>query len=256
MKLVDYLKKMSEGGELKTKANLGYVYIPNNIHRCLRVSQEEKMVLFNIYSLYNEEKGCAFPTQQTLAMYLGVTSSSVSKSLKSLEAKNFIQSYGKKGKKKRYIPRWDLSHNPYIVLSEAFHFATKILSKRIPDDINGDWGNKLLQLVNATKNIEFTDRDLYGNLIQKYNDGSVNGDVIYDLFTLVTQYLERTYNIIIEVNWKDEVDNYLKISKERTKKRKSNAWQNNSNKNIFLDEEEEKKTQAINQWMIDGGYIK
>lgn len=141
------------------------------------------------------------------------------------------------------------------MLSEAFHFATKILSKRIPDDINGDWGNKLLQLVNATKNIEFTDRDLYGNLIQKYNDGSVNGDVIYDLFTLVTQYLERTYNIIIEVNWKDEVDNYLKISKERTKKRKSNAWQNNSNKNIFLDEEEEKKTQAINQWMIDGGIL-
>lgn len=56
---------------------------------------------FEIYSHFNEEKGYAFPTQQTLALYLGISASSVSKHLKSLELKGFLKSKEGKGSLKR-----------------------------------------------------------------------------------------------------------------------------------------------------------
>ncbi|MCM3745357.1 hypothetical protein M3193_14615 [Sporosarcina luteola] len=107
-----------------------------------------------------------------------------------------------------------------------------------------------MQLVNVSKKNEFTDRDIYGVLIQKYNNGLETDSVIYELFSAITQSLEKTYNIIIEVNWKEEVVGYLSKKKEQTKKRKPNAERYNSKKNMFVDEEE---AQAIQQWMMDIG---
>lgn len=169
MKLTDYLKEMSEGKRIKHPANLGYVYTPNCIRRCLRLSQEEKLVLFEIYSLYNEGMGYAYPTQQTLAMNVGVSSSSISKSLKQLEQKGFISSHGKKGKSKKYVPNMLLHENPYLILSEVFHFGTKTINKKLPDDIDGTWGNKLLSFVNVKREVEFTEQDIYGSLIKNFD---------------------------------------------------------------------------------------
>ncbi|EKU42049.1 hypothetical protein C518_3003 [Lysinibacillus fusiformis ZB2] len=209
MKLTDYLKELNEGKKIKPTANLGYVYAPNCIRRCLRLSQEEKLVLFEIYSLYNEEKGCAFPTQQTLAMYVGVSSSSISKALKRLEEKDFIKSYGAKGKKKRYIPSFSLHGNPYLVLSETFHFASKVISKYIPEELCGAWGNKLLSLVNVKKEHEFSEIDMYGNFIKSFNTNTTSSELI----AFIEQYICDTYCIKLDIDWKEEIK---KSQKEKT----------------------------------------
>lgn len=125
MRHTDYLKAFSEGKPIKEMVNRGYVLTPNAVRRCLRLTQEEKMVLFEIWALYSDQKGCAFPTQQTLAMSLGITSPSISKYLRKLEEKGFIQSSGSKGSRKRYRPSASLHSNPYILLSEWFHLAVE-----------------------------------------------------------------------------------------------------------------------------------
>lgn len=247
MLLVNYLKSLNEGTEITTTANLGYVYTPNCIRRCLRLSQEEKLLLFEIYSLYNENKGYAFPTQQTLAMYLGVTSSSVSKSLKKLEEKEFIQSWGRKGKKKRYRPRLDIHTKPYMILSETFHFATKIINEKVPEDIDGNWGNKLLQFVNVSKKDEFTERDPYGRLLNDFHPNSS----IDELLTLITEYVSQLFSITLEINWKEEIANN-KIKNEKRKKGNKSSFKG-GNKQQY----DYKDADITEQWLIDiGAYEK
>ncbi|MFJ7827607.1 helix-turn-helix domain-containing protein [Psychrobacillus sp. NPDC096623] len=245
---------INEGGSIKTAANFGYVYTPNSIRRCLRVSQEEKLLLFEIFSLYNEEKGYAFPTQQTLAMYLGVSSSSVSKLLKTLEIeKKFIKSYGKKGKKKRYVPLMSLHSNPYLLLSETFHFATKVIHKEIPEDISGDWGNKLLQFVNVKKEDEFTERDPYGLLLINFDKESS----IEQLLILITEYISRLFSIEVEINWKEEIVGNKKRNAKRKEEKKNPFFDNvkTSTKNSYSSTKNLKPDEAaqLQQWMLDIG---
>ncbi|SKB01322.1 helix-turn-helix domain-containing protein [Sporosarcina newyorkensis] len=249
MKLVDYLKKINVGGDIKTAANLGYVYTPNSIRRCLRLGQEEKLLFFEIFSLYNEERKCAFPTQQTLAMYLGVSSSSVSKTLKRLEEKGFIQSFGRKGKKKRYVPLISLHSNPYLILSETFHFATKVINKVIPEEISGDWGNKLLQFVNVNKKDEFTERDPYGLLVINFNENTSTEQFL----NLITEHVNQSFSIILEVNWKEEIAENKKRHADRKegKKKSLSSYQgmkNSSSSSSSLDENAQ-----LQQWMLDMG---
>lgn len=252
MKLVDYLKKINEGGSIKTAANLGYVYTPNSIRRCLRVSQEEKLLLFEIFSLYNEEKGYAFPTQQTLAMYSGVSSSSVSKVLTTLEEKGFIKAYGKKGKKKRYVPLMSVHSNPYLILSETFHFATKVIHKEIPEDISGDWGNKLLQFVNVNKKDEFTERDPYGLLLINFDKESSSEQ----LLILITDYISQLFSTELKINWKEEIERNKKrnISKKEANKKevRINSDFNNGVKKK-RDNFSEDEAGQLQEWMIQMG---
>jgi hypothetical protein len=77
LKLTDYFKALNEGKQMELVGNIGYVIFPNCIRRCLRVSSEELMLFTEICSLYNETKKYAYPTQQTLAMSMGVTASTV-----------------------------------------------------------------------------------------------------------------------------------------------------------------------------------
>ncbi|RUL47223.1 helix-turn-helix domain-containing protein [Lysinibacillus antri] len=243
MLLVNYLKKLNEGTDINVAANLGYVVTPHCIRRCLRLSQEEKLLLFEIYSLYNEERGCAFPTQQTLAMYLGVSSSSVSKSLKKLEEKGFIKSHGRKGKKKRYIPLFTIHRNPYLLLSETFHFATKIINKEIPEDISGDWGNKLLQFVNVNKKDEFTEKDPYGLLVANFEVKSS----VEQLLNLITQYVSKSFSIELEINWKEKIDENKKsnVNKKENKEKSSyRKYNKESSRNLNLDKQAE-----LEEWL-------
>ncbi len=247
MKLTDYLKDLNAGKKFKPTGNLGYVYAPNCIRRCLRLSQEEKLVLFEIYSLYNEEKGYAFPTQQTLAMYVRVSSSSISKALKRLEEKEFITSYGAKGKKKRYIPNFALHENPYLVLSETFHFATKVINKHIPEELCGAWGNKLLALVNVKKEHEFTEKDMYGSFIKSFDKNTTSSELI----TFITQYISNTYHIDLDINWKDETkkskgEKPLAAPSDIGGFRRNNYKKNNPK----LSESEEEQ---LRNWMIEQG---
>lgn len=246
MSLVKYMKLLNEGGEINTAANLGYVYIPNSIRRCLRLSQEEKLVLFEIYSLYNEDKGYAFPTQQTLAMYVGVSSSSISKALKKLEEKGFIKSSGRKGKKKRYYPQFNIHLNPYLVLSETFHFATKVINKWLEEDIGGDWGNKLLQLVNSNKNLEFTEEDAYGTIISNFKmQASID-----ELLSLITGYVSQLCSRELNINWNEEIAENYKNLEERKKTKENPVFDKKSKKKSLSDYEEQ---DAINGWMRQMG---
>ncbi|WCN36482.1 helix-turn-helix domain-containing protein [Aneurinibacillus uraniidurans] len=111
MKISDYLMTLAEEIDFQVCTNRGYVITPNCVRRCIRVPKEEKLVLFEIYSHYNNEKGYASPTQQTLALYLGISTSTVSKHLKSLEQKGFIKSRGGKGRSNIYFPSFDLKNN-------------------------------------------------------------------------------------------------------------------------------------------------
>lgn len=254
MLFVNYLKKLNEGTEIEITSNLGYVVTPHCIRRCLRLSQEEKLLLFEIFTLYNEEKGYAFPTQQTLAMYLGVSSSSVSKALKRLEEKGFIKSYGRKGKKKKYVPLMSIHSNPYLVLSETFHFATKVINKEIPEEISGDWGNKLLQFVNVNKIDEFTERDPYGLLIVNF-DKKISAE---QLLILLTEYIRCLYSIEVDINWKVEIElNKNRINSKNEKKNNfySNSYRKNNrnNKPELFEGHSPEEVEQLKQWMIEMG---
>ncbi|MED1876950.1 helix-turn-helix domain-containing protein [Brevibacillus borstelensis] len=206
MKLSDYLKELYDGTTIDIVGNLGYVIAPNCVRRCLRLSQEEKLLLLEIYSHYNEDKHYAYPTQQTLAMFLGISSATVSKHLKKLEEKGFIKSRGRKGVRKKYYPSFDLHRNPYLVLSELFHFATKVISNKIPDSFSGDWGNLLLQFVNVINKEEFTKTDTYGKYLRLLGTDVLGDESIrYDFLKEVNSYLETLTGVHIEINWEEEV---------------------------------------------------
>lgn len=245
MKLVDYLKTVSTGKELEINANLGYVYVPNCIRRCLRLSQEEKQLLFEIYCLYNEEKGYAYPTQQTLAMYMGTSSSSVSKTLKQLEEKGFIRSTGLKGKKKKYYLLMNLSSNPYVVLSEAFHFATKVINKQLEDNLKADWGDKLLQVINVSKKEEFTDLDKYGQLIREFPKRYVTNELLEH----ITKCVSLITNVDLKIDWaKAQAEHKEKVEKQGQKSIKNQiAYASPKQNKLALE--------ADDEWLRYNGYL-
>lgn len=235
MKLSDYLKELNEGTTIDVVGNLGYVIAPNCIRRCLRLSQEEKLLLLEIFSHYNEDKHYAYPTQQTLAMYLGVSSASVSKHLKKLEAKGFITSRGRKGVKKRYFPSFNLNRNPYLVLSELFHFATKVISKKFPDSVSGEWGNNLLQFVNVRNKEEFTKTDTYGKYLRLLDADSLGDEALrYDFLNEITSYLEKVTGVQLKINWEEEVrDRKIRLEKKNKVYQKQRT-QNKRSKKLEL----------------------
>jgi DNA-binding transcriptional ArsR family regulator len=244
LNLNNYLKDLFNGKDFKVFINRGYNIVPHCIRRCVRLSQEEKLLLIEIYSLYNDEKGYAYPTQLTLGMYLGLSPSSISRSLNSLEEKGFISSKGKKGGKKRYFPSFNLKDNPYLVLSEAFHFAVKIINEEIHGEANGDWAPALLSYVNVRKVDEFTSKDYYGKCLRNYTlcpDQSVN-----DLIGAITDYVATHIEGSITIDWVEKVNLHNK------KRKKTNIYPNNTketkrNRLATLDSDDE--------WLRDQGYL-
>ncbi|MFP4977492.1 helix-turn-helix domain-containing protein [Paenibacillus sp. CN-4] len=218
MKLPDYLMTLAKGTDIEICTNEGYVITPNCVRRCIRVPQEEKLVLFEIYSHYNDEKGYAFPTQQTLALYLGVSASSVSKHLKNLDKKGFIKSRGGKGKSKIYIPSFDLKYNVYLILSEWFFFAISVIRKKLHDSMGAEWANQLLQLVNVKTSNE---NDFYGNFLiklQREMGFAFEEDVILEFLNYMKEYVEKISMQPIVINWNEEIKAAIERKKEKSKK--------------------------------------
>jgi DNA-binding transcriptional regulator YhcF (GntR family) len=207
LRYTDYLKEFSKGKPMKEMVNRGYVLTPNAIRRCLRLTQEEKLVLFEIWALNSEQKGYAFPTQQTLAMSLGMTSPSISKHLKKLEGKGFIQSSGGKGTRKRYRPSASLQTNPYILLSEWFHLAVQSFRHHYSEQINGKWGDDLLSYVNVKKADEFTSADHYGQFLIQLQTAADVQTVKKEFLQDVTRHLERQTGKTIPMDWEKEMVN-------------------------------------------------
>lgn len=214
MKMSDYLMRLAFGTDIKLCANKGYVLTPNCIRRCIRVSQEEKLVLFEIVSHYNDEKGYAFPTQQTLALYLGITPSTVSKHLKNLELKGFIKSKGGMGKKKRYYPSFDLQNNEYLILSEWFFFAVNVIRNKLDETIGAEWANQLLLYVNNTK-----DDNLGEFLIKlKKNMGfAFEEEIIIEFLNHLKEYAERLTIQSLDICWELEIETAIVTTKESMK---------------------------------------
>ncbi|WP_137671298.1 helix-turn-helix domain-containing protein [Paenibacillus naphthalenovorans] len=225
MKLPDYLMTLAEGIDIKVCTNRGYVITPNCVRRCIRVPQEEKLVLFEIYSHYNDEKGYAFPTQQTLALYLGISASSVSKHLKSLEQKGFIKSMGGKGKSKIYFPSFDLMNNVYIILSEWFFFAIQVIRKNLHDSMGAEWANLLLQFVNIKTS---TENDLYGKYLTKLRKEMdiFHDEIILDFLNCMKEYVEQITKQPLVINWEKEIklaiEKKKQLDKSTANKRKRN----------------------------------
>lgn len=220
MKLPDYLMILAEGADFEICSNRGYVITPNCVRRCIRVPQEEKLVLFEIYSHYNDEKGYAFPTQQTLALYLGISASTVSKHLKSLEQKGFIKSRGGKGKSKIYFPSFDLKNNVYLILSEWFFFAISVIRKKLHNSMGAEWANQLLQFVNVKIS---TENDLYGKFLiklQKEMGFAFEEDVILEFLNCMKEYVEQLTMQSLDINWEKEIKTAIEKMKE-SKKRKT-----------------------------------
>ncbi|WP_338462525.1 helix-turn-helix domain-containing protein [Brevibacillus borstelensis] len=219
MKLPDYLKTLAEGADIEVCTNKGYVITPNCVRRCIRVPQEEKLVLFEIYSHYNDEKGYAFPTQQTLALYLGISASTVSKHLKSLEQKGFIKSRGGKGKSKNYIPSFDLKDNAYIILSEWFFFAVSVIRKKLHDSMGAEWANQLLQFVNVKTTNE---NDLYGKFLVKLKKemGFALENVILEFLNCMKEYVEQITKQQLVICWNEEISAAIEAEKVRRSEKK------------------------------------
>lgn len=218
MKMPDYLMILAEGADFEICSNRGYVITPNCVRRCIRVPQEEKLVLFEIYSHFNEEKGYAFPTQQTLALYLGISASTVSKHLKSLEQKGFIKSRGGKGKSKIYFPSFDLKNNVYLILSEWFFFAIRVIRKKLHDSMGAEWANQLLQFVNVKTSNE---NDLYGKFLIKLQQEmgfAREEDAILEFLNYMKNYVEQITTQFLAINWEEEIKVAIE-KKERIEKR-------------------------------------
>ncbi len=216
MKLPDYLMSLAEETDFMICPNKGYVITPNCVRRCLRIPQEEKLVLFEIYSHFNDEKGYAFPTQQTLALYLGISASMVSKHLKSLEQKGFIKSKGGKGRPKRYIPSFQLKENEYILLSEWFFFAISVIRRKLHDSMGAEWANQLLQFVNTKTSSE---NDFYGKYLKKLQKeiDFYHDDIILEFLNCIKEIVEQITMQSLSIDWKKEISSATAKKKESEK---------------------------------------
>jgi DNA-binding transcriptional regulator YhcF (GntR family) len=228
-KLSDYLKDLNEGRKLEISGNIGYVITPNCIRRCLRVSQEEKLLLFEIYSFYNDEKGSAYPTQTTLAMYVGTTPSTVTKHLKTLEEKGFIKSRGGRGRKKQYFPSFELHSNPYILVSEWFHFASKAINMHIYDSAKNEIAAHLTRYINVRKCDEFTSKDQYGRFITLAKHNNLN-EVRSEFLNNLTNYLSVSLGMSLTINWQLEINNLKEKRIPKKEKGRKEFYRNSSGK--------------------------
>ncbi|MDQ0112530.1 hypothetical protein [Paenibacillus harenae] len=230
-KLDDYLSTLQAGECSDLVQNRGYVKIPACLRKMMRVTEEEKLVWFEIISLTNSEWGYANPTQQTLGMYLGVTTGTISKRLKNIEAKDLIASRGPKGRKRRYYPSLTLHTNPYFVLSETFHWALHVIAKHLSEsEAKAGWGDILLQFVNVKEKDQFTSADTYGNFLIELQD---NPDRVIEIrlrfLDAITEYLKKHAKIYLVVDWKAELEESKQQKLMREKKQrngKKNYWTN------------------------------
>lgn len=225
MNLPEYLMTLAKGTDFMVCPNRGFVLTPNCVRRCIRVPQEEKLVLFEIYSHFNNDKGYAFPTQQTLALYLGISASTVSKHLKSLEQKGFIRSKGGKGRAKIYIPSFQLKDNVYIILSEWFFFAIKVIRKKLHESMGAEWANQLLQFVNVKTP---TEHDRYGQFLLKLQKeiDFFQDDVILEFLNCLKEYVEQITTEPLVINWEAEIKSEIE---ERKKSEKNNTHKSKPN---------------------------
>jgi hypothetical protein len=235
MKLTDYIKALSEGENVVMKSNLGYVITPNIIRRCFRLSQEEKMILFEIYSHYNESAKSAYPTQQHLAFCLGTTAGMISKNLRILEKKGFVKIIGKM--KKRYVPLMNLHDNPFIVLTDWFVFAVKTIIKHDLEILGGDWADKMLQIVNIRQKKEYSQDDLYGEYLGKLQDGLSSKETLRMEFMIaISKHVEDMTGVKLEIDWEAEIQKQ-KQKEVRSSEKSLNRLQRREYKSKLIPQE-------------------
>jgi hypothetical protein len=245
VKLTDYIKSLSEGENIDLKSNLGYVITPNIIRRCFRLSQEEKMILFEIYSHYNESTKSAYPTQQHLALCLGTSASMISKNLRSLDKKGFVKILGKK--KKKYVPLFNLHDNPYIVLTDWFVFIVKTITKYDLDIIGGDWADKMLQIVNVTQKKEYTEDDLYGEYLRKLQEGlSIKEALRKEFIIAISIRVEDMAGMKLEIDWEAEIRKQ-KQKEVRSTEKSSTRFQKREYKSKLIPQESTEEGERIYQ---------
>jgi biotin operon repressor len=246
IKLVDYLKELQEGKKVEISKNLGYVLSVACIRRCKRVSEEEKMVFHEILALYNEDKKCAFPTQLTLGMYLGLSASSINRHIESLEKKGFVTSRGRKGTKKSYVPSFELHLNPYLILSETFDWYVGTLQNNLPGGIDGKWCELLLRFVNVPQQKQFTEDDQYGYFLNelKYRPGS-HRQIQLEFLNALSLYLSGITETKFEIEWEKELASF-KASKLARDQKKAN-----SKTGTLWNKPEKKSSTAIEKTWVD-----
>ncbi|WCK53440.1 helix-turn-helix domain-containing protein [Aneurinibacillus sp. Ricciae_BoGa-3] len=240
MMLSEYLKTVNEGVNMEVTANLGYVIAPNSIRRCLRLSQEEKMLLLEIYSLYNEKHKCAYPTQQTLAIYLGISSSTVSKHLHKLEEKGFIIIKGRKCTKKRYVPSFQIHLNPYILLSEWTHFVINEVRHHIPESIGGEWANKFLRHINVKQSEEFTLVDKYGEFLKRLLEATTYEQIGIrsEFFSYLTDSISKETGVQLALDWKAVLDKMNQRKDSKFRKKSNGGYATTTSNNLELDDDD------------------
>ncbi|MBY3622814.1 hypothetical protein HGO21_25240 [Acinetobacter sp. CUI P1] len=218
-KIDEYLSTLQTGVGTDWIQNRGYVKIPACLRKMMRVTEEEKLVWFEIISLTNAKWGYANPTQQTLGIYLGVTTGTISKRLKSIEAKGLITSRGVSGRKRRYYPSILLHTNPYLILSESFHWALSVIAEKIAEsEMKGRWADILLQFVNVKEKEQFTLADTYGNFLIELKD---NPDQVVQIrlkfLNAITDYLKARTKIDVVIDWKEELESFKQLKLKREK---------------------------------------
>jgi predicted transcriptional regulator len=210
----------TDNREIPISKNRGYSIAPQKILRCYRLSDLEKLLLIDLFS-YMGKKKYAYPSHNYLALKLGKKSkSSVKKALNSLQGKGFIyweKGGGDLGTNKYWVS--DLSHNPYIIMSEATHFITDMLITKYRSEIQYEklYG-AILSYVEPPESRLNEESDFYGEFIRHLTiyPKDKNCFQLYCMYSdLVISYLEQKLGRHILNGWGGYIfDHFIENAKE------------------------------------------
>ncbi|MFJ9501563.1 helix-turn-helix domain-containing protein [Brevibacillus centrosporus] len=199
--------------EFKVTANDGYTIAPQKILRCFRLTNQEKVVLLELYSLMGNAQGYAFPSHNYLALHLGKKSfNSVKGALGSLKQKGFI--YWKTGGgdlgTNHYYPQ-DLYSNPYLILSEAtYYFISKVLDKyRVEISYDKLFGS-ILEFIEMPSKVLETNQDIYGAYLAYLHSHPKmrKTKLLYlEYFYTLADIVEKSSGKQISISWEDVLPN-------------------------------------------------
>jgi hypothetical protein len=173
----------------------------------------KKTLLLNLISLMGGQ-GYAFASLRTLSFQMGKKGEqSVKNALKSLRIKGFIDwTIGGADLGPNHYYALDFHNCGLIILSEIVHFCRRWLILNCKHQLTYDeLDAALLSLVHIPKEIEYTDADPYGNLMQRLvrerKAHNPTSEFYLDVCQTITKFVEIRIGHKLDPNWEKLFEN-------------------------------------------------
>ncbi len=164
----DYMQELAQNKEV-TESNQFYMPVPQKVLRCINLRGAAKIIFFDIVS-YMGYNHYSYPSIEDIALNCGMSHATVQANMKELEEKKFL--FVRRRRNNTYYLPDGLHLNPYILLSEALHGFSKVISRTgmLSDRKRNEWIKSVIDgEIYATKLIELSNEyDSYLDMEQPY----------------------------------------------------------------------------------------